>query len=122
MKRTQIYLSEEQHEILRGVAFEQHKSLSHVIRDLINIYYGEENPTTSSKISASIKSTSKQSANLKKKAQEAKEFKTTDQDKLADAEEVTKSLKGVVSEDRYKQLTSALEEYRKSLEKLSKYS
>jgi len=122
VKRTQIYLSEEQHEILRRVAFEQHKSLSHVIRDLINMYYGEKNSTVSKKNAVSAGLTDKQSEILEKKARETKEFKTPDQDKLTEAEEVTKSLKGVVSEDRYKQLTSALEEYRKSLEKLSKYS
>jgi len=122
VKRTQIYLSEEQHEILRKAAFEQHKSLSHVIRDLINMYYGEKNPTASKKKVALAGLTDKQPENLEKKVRETNEFVTPDQDKLAEAEEVTKSLKGVVSEDRYKQLTSALEEYRKSLEKLSKYS
>jgi len=122
VKRTQIYLSEEQHEILRRVAFEQHKSLSHVIRDLINMHYEDGSMKVYSGKSGSVKTTSKKPDGLKKKAPEAKEPKTSDQDKLAEAEEVTKSLKGVVSEDRYKQLTSALEEYRKSLKKLSKYS
>lgn len=124
MKRTQIYLSEEQHELLRRLAFEQHKSISQVIRDIVDVYCKSAGSTSRSK----VLSTSEESLESKKKRIEQleadikeKAAKALEPETLLEAQQVTESLKGFVSKERYDQLTSALEEYRKSLEKLSEY-
>lgn len=38
MKRTQIYLEEEQHRVLQEMAQEQHTTMAHVIREAIAVY------------------------------------------------------------------------------------
>lgn len=127
MKRTQIYLSEEQHELLRRMAFEQRISISQVIRDVVDRFY--RNASSSSKASATAKPASQKPTEVRtRKAKEDHEeikekiSKVLTPTKIDEVREVTESLKGIVSEERYKQLTTALEEYRKSLEDLSKYS
>ncbi len=125
MKRTQIYLSEEQHELLRKIAFEQHKSISQVIREMIDQVSGN---LTNPEISP-VKTLSKKQSIINKPEQKGPEHKikqeageTLPTKQLDEAKEITESLKHLVSEKRYNQLTTALEEYRKSLEKLSEYS
>lgn len=38
MKRTQIYLEEDQHRVLQEMAHEQHTTMAHVIREAIEVY------------------------------------------------------------------------------------
>lgn len=125
MKRTQIYLSEQQHELLRRMAFEQRKSISQVIRDVVD----QLGTNAKSRGDATFGSASDQATKAKERESEeaGKEAKreigeVLKSSKIEKAKEITESLKGLVSEERYQQLTNALEEYRKSLEKLSKYS
>ncbi len=42
MKRTMIYLPEQTHQGLRKLAFEAHTSIAELIRQAINIVYGED--------------------------------------------------------------------------------
>jgi len=125
VKRTQIYLSEEQHELLRRIAFEQHKSISQVIREMIDHLSGnsanlEASPVKAAPKKQSIGDEPKRKAPEHKVKQKAGETLPTEQ--LEEAKEITESLKHLVSEERYNQLATALEEYRKGLKKLSEYS
>ncbi len=125
MKRTQIYLSEEQHELLRRVAFEQRKSISQVIRDMVDQASQKSKNLGKSAVSSVLQGSTQ--ANGPKTQATDKEFKeridkVLETEKIEEAAKVTESLKDIVSEERYNQLTTALKEYRKSLEKFSKYS
>lgn len=42
MKRTQIYLPEDLHEVLRRIAFEQRRSMADVIREAVSAYIDEQ--------------------------------------------------------------------------------
>jgi predicted DNA-binding protein len=42
VKRTQIYLPEELHEVLRRIAFEQRRSMADVIREAVSAYVAEQ--------------------------------------------------------------------------------
>lgn len=125
MKRTQIYLSEEQHELLRKMAFEQRKSISQVIRDIVDLFckspknLGNTVPTGSAQESKLVQA---QKLKETKKEVDEKFGKVLKSKEINEVKEVAESLKGQVSEERYKQLTKAIKEYRKSLEELSKYS
>lgn len=125
MKRTQIYLSEDQHEFLRRMAFEQHKSFSQVIRDMVETFCKSPgNPGDSPATREREEVGQAHEEKLKVAEKEVKKtigrvLKSKDIDEV---KEVAESLKGYVSEDRYEQLNTAIEEYRKSLEELSKFS
>lgn len=125
MKRTQIYLSEEQHELLRRIGFEQHKSISQVIREMIDNVSGNSVNLETSPVKAVLKRQSTRDE-LKRKVPKhkvkQKAGETLPSEQLEEAREITESLKHLVSEERYNQLTTALEEYRKGLKKLSEYS
>ena len=115
MKRTQIYLSEEQHEVLRRMAFEERKSISQVIRDLIDRACGTNSESQAQ--SSSPGDGSDLHAEVHESVQAEEPSLQVEQAKRA-----AESLRGLVSEEKYEQLTTALEEYRKSLKKLTKYS
>jgi cation transport regulator ChaC len=42
MKKTMVYISEETHKGLRGLAFEKDTSIAELIRRAVNIVYGED--------------------------------------------------------------------------------
>jgi hypothetical protein len=125
MKRTQIYLSEAQHELLRRIAFEQRKSISQVIRDIVDQFckspknLGSVAPGRTAQESISVQTQKPKETKKDVKETIGKVLKSKEIDEV---KEVAESLKGYVSEERYKQLTTAIEDYRKSLEELSKYS
>lgn len=126
MKRTQIYLSEQQHEVLRRMAYEQRKSISQVIRDLIDQLCNK----SADSVAKTVKRKAPEKARISEEKSSAEKQdqarnridKVLASDQVADATEITESLKDLVSEEKYNQLTTALEEYRKSLEKLKKRS
>ena len=125
MKRTQIYLSEKQHELLRKIAFEQRKSISQVVRDMVDqLGINAKNLGKARGMLPSQESREAKERKLKETEKGVKEKigKVLEPHKIEEAKEITESLKGFVSKERYNQLINALEEYRKSLEKLSKYS
>ncbi len=125
MKRTQIYLSEEQHEALRRIAFKQRKSISHVLRDMVDRFCSPN--STDHALSASVQGR-QQTPSRKRQKPAAKTPHETSQKStrpaqpalpIEEAKHAAESLKGLVSEDKYEQLTIALEEYRESLKKLT---
>jgi len=126
MKRTQIYLSEQQHEFLRRIAYEQRKSISQVIRDLIDQLRKKSTDlgTKTIKRTAPEKAPTREEISSAEKQDQVRNRidKVLVSNQVADATEITESLKGLVSEEKYNQLTTALEEYRRSLEKLKKHS
>ncbi len=125
MKRTQIYLSEAQHEFLRRMAFEQHKSFSQVIRDMVEAFCKEPGNAGASAAAGRPKEAAQpDEERLKVTEKEVKKTigKVLKSREIDEVKEAAESLRGYVSEDRYEQLNTAIEEYRKSLEELSKFS